>query len=128
MAALESPSRQGEPAPAFWPSLAPYGAMLPLSVLLLDRSAGGRVDPTLTVGFLAIASLIALRQMLSSYENLLLNRELRDLNANLENRVREKTMQLLRRPASDGEDSDTAGGRPSGADEQVGGLRPLERQ
>jgi hypothetical protein len=128
MAALESPSRQGEPAPAFWPSLAPYVAILPLAVLLLNGVADGRVDPALTGGFLAVALLIVLRQMLASYENVLLNRELRDLNANLENRVREKTMQLLRRPASKGEDGGAAGGRPSGADEQVGGLRPLQRQ
>ena len=130
MAALESPSRQGEAAPAFWPSLVPYVAMLPLAVLLPGGIAGDRVDPTLTVGFLAIVFLIVLRQVLSSYENVLLNRELRDLNANLENRVREKTMQLLRRrPCEDGsEDGDAAGGRPSGADEQVGGLRPFQRQ
>ena len=130
MAALESPSRQGEVAPAFWPSLVPYVAMLPLAVLLPGGIAGHRVDSALTIGFLAVASLIVLRQMLASYENVLLNRELRYLNAGLESRVREKTIQLLRRrPCEDGsQDGDAAGGRPSGADEQVGGFRPFQRQ
>src|SRR3972149_11652445 len=99
MSTFEPRTRQAEPTPAFWPSLVPYAAVLPLALLLLDKTRGGGADTALTVGVLAVLALIVLRQVLANYENIRLNNELRDLAANLDVRVKEKTMQLLRRRA-----------------------------
>jgi len=128
MAAFEPRTRQAEPTPAFWPSLVPYAAVLPLALLLLDKTRGGGADTALTAGFLAVLALIVLRQVLANYENIRLNNELRDLAANLDVRVKEKTMQLLRRRSQDGEDGGSGGARPNGADEPVGGLRSPPRK
>ncbi|MDO8614352.1 MAG: hypothetical protein Q7T33_01270, partial [Dehalococcoidia bacterium] len=65
MAAFEPRTRQAEPTPAFWPSVAPYAAVLPLALLLLDKTRGGGADTALTVGFLAVLALIVLRQVLA---------------------------------------------------------------
>src|SRR3990172_12180522 len=82
LAAFEPRTRQAEATPAFWPSLVPYAAVLPLALLLLDETRGGGADTALTAGFLAVLALIVLRQVLANYENIRLNNELRDLAAN----------------------------------------------
>ena len=128
MAAFEPRTRQAEPTPAFWPSLVPYAAVLPLALLLLDKTRGGGADTALTTGFLAVLALIVLRQVLANFENIRLNNELRDLAANLDVRVKEKTMLLLRRRSQDGEEGGSGGARPNGADEPVGGLRSPPRK
>jgi hypothetical protein len=127
MAAYESRTRQAEPVPATWPSLVPYAAVIPLAILLLDRTGGSGAGTTLTAGFLAVLALIIVRQVLANYENIRLNSELRDLNANLDVRVREKTMELLRRPRQAGEGGGSAVTRPNGADEPMGDMRPVRR-
>jgi len=123
VATFEPLTRRDEQAPAFWPSLAPYAAMLPIAALLLGGAVRGNVDPALTAGFLAVTALVVLRQIVANFENTRLNHELRDLTANLEMRVREKTMQLLQRRPQSIEEGAPAGDRPNGADEPVGGLR-----
>jgi len=123
VATFEPLTRRDEQAPAFWPSLAPYAAMLPIAALLLGGAVRGNVDPALTAGFLAVTALVVLRQIVANFENTRLNHELRDLTANLEMRVREKTMQLLQRRPQSIEEGAPAGARPNGADEPVGGLR-----
>ena len=127
MAAYEPRTRQAEPVPATWPSLVPYVAVVPLAILLLDRTGGSGAGTTLTAGFLAVLALIVVRQMLANYENIRLNSELRDLNANLDVRVREKTMELLRRPRQAGEGGGSAVTRPNGADEPLGDMHPVRR-
>ena len=127
MAAFEPRTRQAEPVPATWPSLVPYVAVMPLAILLLDRTGGSGAGTTLTAGFLAVLALIVVRQVLANYENIRLNSELRDLNANLDVRVREKTMELLRRPRQAGEGGGSAATRPNGADEPMGDMRPVRR-
>ncbi|MEX0801223.1 MAG: hypothetical protein WD379_08400 [Dehalococcoidia bacterium] len=113
MAGLE-PNRHGEASPAaFWPSLLPYVAMLPLAVLLLEGVSSDTVDPTLTAGFLAVASLVVVRQIVANYENVWLNRELRSLNANLEFKVREKTIELFRRSGRGAGDGDPEPAAPN---------------
>ena len=123
VATFEPLTRRDEQAPAFWPSLVPYAAMLPIAALLLGGVVRGDVEPALTAGFLAVTALVVLRQIVANFENTRLNHELRDLTANLEMRVREKTMQLLQRRAQGVEEDAPAGARPNGADEPVGGLR-----
>jgi len=127
MAAYEPQTRHAEPAPSFWPSLVPYVAVMPLAILLLDRTGGRGAGTTLTAGFLAVLALIVVRQVLANYENIRLNSELRDLNANLDVRVREKTMELLRRPRQAGEGGTPTGTRPNGADEPLGDMHPVRR-
>ena len=128
IATFEPRTRHTESAPAFWPSLVPYVALVPLAILLLNRTGGGSADTLLTAGFLSVLALTVLRQVLANHENIRLNAELRDLTVNLEVRVREKTMELLRRPRQDGEDGGSGGARPNGADEPVGGLRSPPRK
>jgi hypothetical protein len=127
IASYEPQTRHAEPAPSFWPSLVPYAAVAPPTLLLLNRAGGGGAEAALTVGFLAVLALIIVRQVLANYENIRLNRELRDLNANLDVRVREKTMELLRRPRQAGEDGAPTGARPNGADEPMGDMHPVRR-
>ena len=115
-----------EHAPAFWPSLLPYGAVIPLGALLLVESSSG--DPSMLIagGVIAVIALIILRQVLTIYENVKLNGELASLTEMLEVRVKEKTMEVLRRSRPGGEVQAT-GERPSGADEPVGGLGSISR-
>ena len=115
-----------EHAPAFWPSLLPYAAVIPLGALLLVASSSG--DPSMLVagGVIAVIALIILRQVLTIYENVKLNGELASLTEMLEVRVKEKTMEVLRRSRPGGEVQAT-GERPSGADEPVGGLGWMSR-
>ena len=127
VASYEPQTRHAERAPSFWPSLVPYAAVVPLAVLLLDRTGGSGAGTTLTAGFLAVLALIIVRQVLANYENIRLNSELRDLNANLDVRVREKTIELLRRPRQAVEDATRSSARPNGADEPMGDMRPLRR-
>ena len=127
VAAFEPRTRQADSAPTFWPSLVPYVAVVPLAILLLDRTGGSGTGTTLTAGFLAVLALIVVRQVLANYENIRLNSELRDLNANLDVRVREKTMELLRRPRQAGEGGTPTGARPNGADEPMGDMHPVRR-
>ena len=128
VASYEAQTRHAERAPSFWPSLVPYVAAMPLAVLLLDRAGGDGAGTTLTAGFLGVLALIVVRQVLANYENIRLNSELRDLTANLEVRVREKTMELLRRPRQAAEDgARPTGARPNGADEPLGDMRPVRR-
>jgi len=127
MATYEPRTRRAEPVPATWPSLVPYLAVMPLAILLLGRTGGSGAGTTLTAGFLAVLALIVVRQVLANYENIRLNRELRDLNASLDVRVREKTMELLRRPRQAGEGDGSRATRPIGADEPLGDMHPVRR-
>lgn len=119
----------GKPAAvAFWPSLLPYAAVAPLFALFIFHTSAGSIPFALAAGLLGVVSLVIVRQVVTIYENTRLNRELVDLAATLEYRVKDQTMQLLRRRSPNGEDGDAAGGRPSGADDCVSGLPALPRE
>ncbi len=114
-----------EAHPAFWPSLLPYLPVVPLSVLLVLDVDGGDPSMLLAAGVLVVIGLVILRQVLSIYEDVRLNRELASLSALLEVKVKEKTMEMLRRGRS--QETLAPGERPNGADEPVGGLGPFHQ-
>jgi hypothetical protein len=123
-AALEPHTSAASAVPSFWRSLLPYAAVGPLAALfVLDAGDGSSFG--LAAGFLAVLTLIIARQVLAIYENVQLNRELAELAASLEYRVKEKTIQLLRQGRPGGEGPAATGQRPNGADERMGGLRRM---
>jgi len=105
-ASFEPNARRGEETPGFWRSLVPYGAVVPVAALLVVEADGGGAGMVLVLGFLGLLSLIILRQVLANFENIQLNESLRDLTANLEVRVREKSMQLLRQQGRECDEAD----------------------
>jgi hypothetical protein len=76
----------------------------------------------LTLGFLALLALIIVRQVLANYENIQLNESLRDLTANLEVRVREKTFELMRQRSREAESGTSAEPRGKHAGERMEGF------
>jgi hypothetical protein len=116
-ASYEPNSRRAEAAPNHWRSLVPYAAVVPVAVLLVVQASEGGAGMVATLGFLALLTLITMRQVIANYENVQLNESLRDLTANLEVRVREKTMELMRNRSQE------AGGRPAASAPREGSER-----
>jgi hypothetical protein len=82
-----------------WQSVAMYAPVIPLTALLfVDVAAsdgGGHVF--LMAGFVAVAGLLFVRQLLTIYENVQLNHRLEALTAELSDRVKNQTLRLLQR-------------------------------
>ncbi len=74
---FEHGARRVEERPAVWPSLLPYVPLAPLAVVHLMALASGE-EPALVIeaGILTVFGLVIVRQMLTAYENVSLNREL----------------------------------------------------
>jgi hypothetical protein len=107
-ASLERGAHGGEAMPNHWRSLVPYAAVLPVAALLVVQASNGGAGLVITVGFLTVLTLIILRQLIANYENVQLNESLRDLTANLEVRVREKSIELMRKRSQEGGGGTTA--------------------
>jgi hypothetical protein len=115
-ASFEPNARHAELPPSLWRSLVPYAAVVPVAGLLIVRANDGNAGIVLTSWFLALLTLILVRQILANYENIRLNASLRDLTANLELRVSEKTIELMRRSSKDcGDEASTPAARAAGA-------------
>ncbi|HEU4760098.1 MAG TPA: hypothetical protein VFT91_08985, partial [Dehalococcoidia bacterium] len=125
---LRSLAHPHDAAPSFWPSLIPYVPLLPLAVLLVQDVSAGEPAMLLTAGILVVIGLIVLRQILALREESRLNHELADLSALLETKVKEKTMEMLRRGRAADVEPLPLGERPNGADEPVGGLGPVHQR
>ena len=76
---------------SFWQSLSLYASVLPLGVLLLLER-----ETLLTAGVLCVVALMFSRQLMAIHENIALNRQLAELTVDLEVRVKEQMLQLLR--------------------------------
>jgi len=81
-------------------------------------------DLPTAAGTMVVVALVIARQALSIHENSRLNRELAELSAMLETKVKVQTMEMLRRGRPEAAPL-PPGERPNGADEPVGGLGPF---
>lgn len=76
---------------SFWRSAALYAGVVPLGALVLLDG-----ETLLTAGVLCVVALMFTRQLLTIHENIALNRQLAELTVDLEVRVKEQMLQLLR--------------------------------
>ncbi len=93
-----------EETPAIWPSLVSYAPLIPLAAVHIVVFATGKHQgtPLLEGGTLAVFALVIARQILTTYENVQLNRELAHLAGQLSGKLMTNTLELLHRgdPAS----------------------------
>ena len=84
--------RDEEPPTSFWQSIAIYGAVVPVGVLLLVD-----MQRFLAAGVLVVVALMFVRQLVTIREDIVLNSRLAELSAKLEVKVKEQTLRLLHR-------------------------------
>jgi hypothetical protein len=93
-----------EETPAIWPSLVSYAALIPLAAVHMVAFATreNKPSPLLEGGTLAVFALVIARQILTTYENVQLNRELAHLAGQLSGKLVTQRLELLhgRDPAS----------------------------
>lgn len=87
-----------EPPPPFWQSVVIYGPVVPLGVLVSIAPADDlTMHRILMAGVMGVVVSMFVRQLITLYENVVLNRQLADLTARLEVKVKAQKLQLLQR-------------------------------
>jgi hypothetical protein len=88
-----------EETPAIWPSLVSYASLIPLAGVHIVAFATGNtnVPPLLEGGTLAVFALVIARQILTTYENVQLNRELAHLAGQLSGKLMTNRLEHMHR-------------------------------
>ena len=110
------PGEDIEETPAIWPSLVSYAALVPLAAVHIVAFATreNQRTPLLEGGILAVFALVIARQILTTYENVQLNRDLAHLAGQLSGKLMTQRLELLH-----GRDSASPHSREAGAAEDL---------
>ena len=84
--------RAEEPMASFWQTAAIYMPVVPLGAVVLTSA-----PQMFTIAVFGVVLLMFVRQLVSIHENLLLNRQLKELAGELESRVKQQQMRLISR-------------------------------